>query len=157
MEQALRTQKGKVFIIRKKMKRNDILNNTIIKLWTEEEDKLLIQLNSQYKKKKWISISKHFQDKSVKDCMLRFLKINPKIKKGKWTFEEDRKLIYLIKEFGTCWAFISKVLKNRNHKQVRSRFYHYFIKYREVNSKNIRLLEQSLKDNQIPINFSLSK
>lgn len=74
--------------------------------------------------------------------MLCFLQINPKIKKGKWTAEEDKKLYFLVKQFGYSWSFISKVPKNRNHKQIRARYFHYFVNNKEDYQIKIQRLEQ---------------
>lgn len=110
--------------------------------WTEEEDKLLISLYSEKRRKKWVNIAKYFKNKSKKECMLRYLRINPKIKKGKWAADEDKKLYFLVKQFGFSWSFISKVLKDRNHKQIRARYFHFFVKNSEENKKEIQRLEQ---------------
>ncbi len=91
-------------------------------LWTNEEDKLLIKLTKKNTRNKWIEISKNFTNKSPSLCQLRYLKINPIIKKGRWNHDEDLKLLNLINQFGLSWTFISKFFKNRNPKQIRSRY-----------------------------------
>ncbi len=152
MKSPLNFDKKRIFSIKKiKIGRkifnsqNKIPNQDEFKQWTLEEDNLLSSLNNKYKRKRWIHISKYFINRSSYECMLRYFKINPNIKKGKWSFEEDRKLMYLIEHFGNNWSFISKIFKNRNHKQVRSRFFHYFIRYREFNRDSIKKIEESIK------------
>jgi len=133
----------KVFNIKKVYKRNI----AGMKQWTPEEDALLISLYKPNNIKKWINLSKYFKDKNEKDCMLRFLKINPKIKKGKWSFEEDRNLFYLAKMFGYRWGKFAKIVRNRNHKQIRSRYWHLFVQIRTKNQKRIQKIEESVAAN----------
>jgi hypothetical protein len=133
-----------VFLI-KKIKNKKISMKT--KTWTEDEDKLLISLYNKNCFKKWKTISKSFLNKNEKECMLRYLKINPKIKKGKWVFEEDRNLFYLVKIFGFRWGLFAKILKTRNHKQIRSRYHHFFLRYKKKNQKEIQKIEDSVEEN----------
>jgi len=128
--------------LQKKLKRSKALKRIRKNNWTDEEDKLLISLCSEKKRKNWISIANFFKDKSLNSCKLRFFQINPKIKKGTWTAEEDKKLYYLVNQFGLSWSFISKVLKDRNHKQIRSRYLYYFVYNKVQNHINIKRLEQ---------------
>jgi len=131
----------KIFRIRKIKKRN-LLS---IQSWTPQEDDLLITLYKPTNIKKWVNMAKSFPGKDQKECMLRFLKINPRIKRGKWNFEEDRNLYYLVKLFGYRWGLFAKILKNRNHKQIRSRYYHYFMRYKEQNKKEIKKVSESVE------------
>ncbi len=131
-----------VFQVKKIRKKNLQLT----KSWSKEEDKLLISLYKPNNIKKWVTIAKNFHEKDQKDCMLRYLKINPKIKKGKWSYEEDRNLFFLEKMFGGRWALFAKILKNRNHKQIRSRYYHFFLKYKSHHYKEIQRIEESVRD-----------
>lgn len=90
--------------------------------WTKDEDKILLTQTKKSGRNKWKEISKCFVDKSPSECQLRYLKINPSIKKGRWNPLEDKQLFSLIDEYGFSWTFISKFFKNRNPKQIRSRY-----------------------------------
>ena len=135
--------KERIFRI-KKIRRRNLAG---MKHWTPEEDKLLISLYKPNNIKKWVTIAKYFPDKNQKDCMLRYLKINPRIKKGKWSFEEDRNLFFLVQMFGYRWGLFAKILKNRNHKQIRSRYYHFFLQSKEQNQTEIQEIESSVAAN----------
>jgi len=137
--------KLKIFDIKKIMKNSKLKRTLKLSQWTQEEDQLLLTVQTVHKKNKWKIISKYFPNKKLNEVMLRYYKINPLIKKGKWTLEEDRKLLKPVSMFGRNWALISKVLKNRNHKQVRSRYTHFFVKRREINCKKIQKLEEYIK------------
>jgi hypothetical protein len=43
------------------------------------------------------------------------------MKKGSWKKEEDNLILNLISKYGKKWAKISKIIKNRNGKQIRDR------------------------------------
>lgn len=102
-----------------------LVKNKKEKSWTDEEDKLLIELINDKYGKKWRFISQHFINKTKFDCYSRFIQINPNIKKGKWTEEEDEKIVLLVSEHGYDWAKIADIIKNRTSKQIRSRYIYY--------------------------------
>ena len=75
------------------------------------------------KKINWIEFVKNFPFKTNKQCYSRFSRINPKTNKGKWSLEEDKKILSLHQELGNKWALISKKLNRmRSPKQIRDRF-----------------------------------
>lgn len=92
--------------------------------WTMEEDRKLLELiRTSDARNKWKKISK-LLGKKVLECIKRFKVINPKIKKGLWTSEEDREVIKLSKIYGNNWSKISENLQNKNRtgKQIRQRY-----------------------------------
>lgn len=49
--------------------------------------------------------------------------LNPHIKKGHWTTEEDEKLYQLIEKYGTKWSLIAKHFKDeRTEHMVKNRY-----------------------------------
>jgi hypothetical protein len=106
--------KESIFFIRKIFHKNG--------KWTEEEDKLIAEKGILCRNKKdWRSLS-NILNKDPDKCMRRFNIKNPSIKKGKWTKEEDKKLMNLIDTYGKNWTKISKLFTSRNPKQVKNRF-----------------------------------
>ncbi len=93
--------------------------------WTSEQDKLLIQASNSTKNKKWLFASKLIKEKTPFQCHQRFKLLNPNLKKGKWTEDEDAKLISLVEIFGKSWNLISKVFKTRSNKQIMNRYEEY--------------------------------
>ena len=102
-----------------------IIKNKKVKKWTDEEDFMLLNLVDNKYGKKWRFIAMHFPKKSKFECYTRHIQINPNIKKGKWSQEEDDKIINLVKEHGYDWAKISNLIRNRTSKQIRSRYIYY--------------------------------
>jgi len=110
--------------------------------WTEEEDKLLIQIAEKYKFRNWKIIALEMKDRTSTQCYERFRKIKPDIKKGPWTIEEDEYLRELINIHGKKWSKISKIMKNRTGKQIRDRYYHSLDQ--EINKKKFTEEEEKL-------------
>ncbi|GKZ27382.1 hypothetical protein AbraIFM66951_010510 [Aspergillus brasiliensis] len=65
------------------------------RLWSAEEDAKLIALVEQYgdkpgRESKWTEISKNLPGRTNKNCRKRwFYSLDPKLRKGRWTKEED--------------------------------------------------------------------
>lgn len=106
----------KIFVIRKIKKFN---------FWSSEDDKLLLKLSSLPGPKNWMEISRQFINKSPVQCSARYLKIKPGIKKGHWSFEEDKMIANYVAKFGRKWSKIGKMMTNRTGKQVRDRYLNY--------------------------------
>lgn len=138
--ETIRIKPEKIFYITKKTKKKII--RTRKNLWSRKEDELLISICKQSRRFKWMEIAKNFKNRTENECMLRYLRINPKLKKGKWTYKEDKKLYFSVKEFGYSWSLISKIFKNRNHKQLRSRFIYFFINNYHCNRETIKKIEE---------------
>jgi len=114
--------------------RNSFSKSNSQKKWSPFEDKKLISIVESFgsEKIRWLDISRHFFKSSLQ-CYSRWRQINPKLSKGKWSKDEDEKLIILVKEYGKKWALISRKMKNRSGKQVRDRYINYLD---ESNMKN---------------------
>lgn len=73
-----------------------------------------------------ISISKSIESSEPKTSRKSHLiKLKNNFKWGKWSKEEDELLIKLVEIIGTSWRALSKVLKVRTSKQIRSRYINY--------------------------------
>ena len=94
-----------------------------INRWSAEEDEILLNLiKNSSTPINWVQISTHFQNKSARQCYLKYRHINPILNKGRWSKDEDDLLYKLIEQYGKNWAKISEILKNRSCKQVRDHF-----------------------------------
>lgn len=101
---------GKIFKIQK------------IKKWSEDEDKLLLELVKSNQRNKWKIISQHFSNKTPSDCRQRYDIIQPNITRGRWKKEEDQKILKYIGMFGPKWSKIAKKVTTRTAKQIRERY-----------------------------------
>ena len=122
------------------------------KVWTEEEDNLLLKLAKQFQEKHWEEISKNFRNKTALQCFSRYNVLDPSINKGKFTKEEDELLTKLYKENGPKWAEITKffphrttdMIKNRFHSSIKKLFFCQEIvkKYRETKLLSLKKQRQ---------------
>lgn len=68
----------------------------VSKAWTKEEDALLTKGVEEFKGKNWKGIAGTVGSRSHTQCFQRWHKVvNPELKKGRWTKDEDQKLLQL--------------------------------------------------------------
>ncbi|MED6169910.1 hypothetical protein PIB30_025646 [Stylosanthes scabra] len=90
------------------------------KQWTPDEDMTLKALVNENKQKNWSEIAKSLDGRNAKQCRERWHNhLQPNLKKGKWTPQEDMILMKAHMEIGgNKWAKISKRLsEEKNHKK----------------------------------------
>ncbi|WWD07005.1 hypothetical protein V865_005102 [Kwoniella europaea PYCC6329] len=97
--------------------------------WTAEEDSTLIAAVNQYGSSRgpgsaWSVISKSVGGhRTNKDCRKRwFHSLDPNLRKGKWSREEDEKLKKLYGEMGPQWKEIALKIPGRKDDQVSKRW-----------------------------------
>lgn len=100
------------------------------KRWTSEEDRLLIEGIEKFGKKNWKIVAQHIGTRDPAQCLQRWAKsVNPTISKGRWTNEEDARLLFLIRQFPTIekvsWTDVSSMMRRRNSKQCRERWFNF--------------------------------
>ena len=92
--------------------------------WTTEEDEKLYQWVSKEGPTKWSQCSQIIVGRSGKQCRERwFNNLNPVVKKGNWTIEEDDLIFKLYMQYGSSWSKIAKHLKGRTENSIKNRFY----------------------------------
>jgi myb proto-oncogene protein len=94
------------------------------KKWTENEDQILKKAILYYGPKNWQQISYCLEGRNNSQAFHRWMKgINPKIKRSKWSFEEDLTLGIALKIYGNKkWSKIANHLGGRTDIQCRERF-----------------------------------
>ena len=103
--------------------------------FSNDEDKKLIKIKASAPLINWKEVAIHF-NKSIEQCRKHWYNsLNPTLIKGKWSENEDSKIINWVKTVGpNNWGLVG--IKGRNPKQIRER-YHNYIKYKaELNSNN---------------------
>jgi hypothetical protein len=91
--------------------------------WTSEEDAILRDKRLLYGRK-WAKIAAHLPGRQGKQCRERFVNhLDPELKKGEWTDNEEAVLIAMHQQYGNRWANISKNLQGRSDNDVKNHWY----------------------------------
>ena len=95
--------------------------------WTKHEDDkvrgLALELKAHNKEIDWKLVAAYVPGRDDNECMQRFRNmLDPNLRKGPWTAEEDEKIIELVKKHGAKqWTTIAEALDGRTGKQCRER------------------------------------
>lgn len=102
------------------------LNSNLIKSkWTKDEDKKLERAVLKYGEGNWQQVSNALQGRTGQQCLHRYTKtVNPNIKKGRWSLEEDKRLFLATQAYGQKqWKDIKDHVKGRTDVQCRERWF----------------------------------
>jgi hypothetical protein len=98
-------------------------------LWNAEEDRLLYEVVAVHGPKNWNFIADFVPGRSAKQCRERWHNhVDPSLKKGKWTHEEDLAVAKLTRQYGFKWAHIAKAIPGRADNDVKNRYNRYLKK-----------------------------
>ena len=104
------------------MRRRRIFLIKKVKKWTKQEDVTLKKIFKTQLKIDLNDIQSHFGSKTLTECLSRFKKINKKFKRGRWTREEDKKILELVEKHGKKWTKLAQEMSTRSGKQIRDRY-----------------------------------
>lgn len=90
--------------------------------WRNGEDEKLVKLVAQGYKN-WGHLASRMPGRTSKQCRERWCHhLDPSIKKGSWTEEEDRVVIETQREVGNKWSLIAQKLPGRTENAIKIRF-----------------------------------
>lgn len=106
--------------------------------WTPEEDALLDEWVKTNGPSRWSDCSKQIVGRNGKQCRERWNNtLNPSLKKGKWSYSEDLKIIELYNSLGGKWCRMSDYLPGRSENAIKNRFYSNLRKMINLKKKHI--------------------
>mmetsp|Transcript_33929 Transcript_33929/g.59140 ORF Transcript_33929/g.59140 Transcript_33929/m.59140 type:complete len:252 (+) Transcript_33929:4732-5487(+) len=106
--------------------------------WTAEEDSLLKDWVKANGASRWSECSKMISGRNGKQCRERWNNtLDPNLKKGKWSYSEDLKIIELYNTLGGKWCRMSEYLPGRSENSIKNRFYSNLRKMINLKKKQI--------------------
>lgn len=94
------------------------------KIWTVEEDALLLSVIERVGFSNWTLIGQEMPNRTGKQCRERWCNhLHPDLKKTDWTEEEDRIIETCQQLIGNQWSKITKALPGRTDNSAKNRFH----------------------------------
>lgn len=98
------------------------------RLWTKQEDEKLRLLVSYWgdqsgRQSNWDKIAAQFTNRNAKNCRKRwFHSLDPKLRRGKWSPNEDKVLLEAYEQLGPSWQRIAQLIPGRTDDQCSKRY-----------------------------------
>lgn len=90
--------------------------------WTAEEDALLLETCEKLGTSDWQAIASELPGRTKTQCRERMIKSLAATSKGKWSPEEERRLILAVRAYGTDWRRLTPHVPTRTDAQCREKW-----------------------------------
>ena len=92
--------------------------------WTAQEDAKLFDWVKRQGPTKWTLCSEIIPGRSGKQCREHWNNsLNPEVKKGSWTSEEDFLIMFFYKKYNGSWKKIIPIFNKRTENSIKNRFF----------------------------------
>ena len=93
------------------------------RMFTPQEDALIVYLVNHYGNKDWRLIAKSLPNRTTRQVRERFKNfLSPELENGPWSREDDDLLKKLYAEYGPKWSKIAACFKNRSEVNIKNRW-----------------------------------
>lgn len=122
------------------------------RLFTPEEDQLLLSLVEKYGQNSWTDIAEKIPGRSSRQCKERYTTyLCPTVNHSPWNEEEDLLLIQKVHEMGKRWSDMSKFFNGRTANAIKNRYHLHLRGHFNDNRNKHQLSQQHHKDMSVPL------
>ncbi|KAH9007045.1 hypothetical protein EDB86DRAFT_2869709 [Lactarius hatsudake] len=105
----------------------DVMRHVVVRkahVWDAESDRRLCEAVRKYGKESWSLVARAVsEDAQINSCQNRWNRtLDPSIRRGNWTAEEDAQLRQAVDLYGHAWVEVASVVPGRNNEQCRDRW-----------------------------------
>ena len=105
--------------------------------WTPSEDKLLTEYVLKFGAKRWHICAEFIKNRTGKQCREHWKNcLNPDLKKGNWTYEEDLLIMAFYHKCKGSWREMIHLFVNRTENSIKNRFFSQLRKIAANDSEN---------------------
>ena len=92
--------------------------------WTPEENHIIFDYVKKFGEKNWNKCAEFIKNRTGKQCREHWKNcLDPKIKKGDWTLEEDLYIMIFYKRCHGSWRELIHLFENRTENSIKNRFF----------------------------------